>query len=170
MPVQALPKYSFTLHFETGRSSKLLLFKNLLKNDNLLLFSIWYFCPIVERKVISETSKFSALKQLVTEVKHVGRESFVFWRNKTAVARSRCEGEFLSLNVRKWHGMEKVPSRKIYNFCRSLNITGTNTWAAHVERGIDMQGYKIQKIDTKICCRHTWMGESILRTWAWVRR
>jgi len=39
----------------------------------------------VETEVICETSDFSELKQLVSEVKHVGLESFLFCKNKTAV-------------------------------------------------------------------------------------
>ena len=39
-------------------------------------FKMCYFCPIVETEVISETSNFSELKQIVTEVKHVRHESF----------------------------------------------------------------------------------------------
>lgn len=100
----------------------------------------------METEVISETSSFSELKQLDTAVKHVGHENFLFWRNKTAVTYNRC------LEARKWQGMEKIPSKKLHNFCRSLNIISTNKWAARVWRGIymqDMRGYKIQKIDTK---------------------
>ena len=48
--------------------------------------------------------------------------------------------------------MEKIPSKKLHNFCKPLNIISANRWAAHVARGIDMQdmqGDKIQKTDTK---------------------
>ena len=112
----------------------------------------------METEVISERSNFSELKQLVTEVKHVGRESFLLCRNKrpvlfvrhkkTAVTQKRCEGECLSLKARKWQGIEKIPSKKLQNFCRSLNIINEYRWAACVARGIDMQRYKIQQLDT----------------------
>ena len=77
---------------------------------------------------------------------------FLFCRNKTTVTHNRCEGEYLSLRARKWQVMEKIPSKKLHNFCKSLNIISANRWAAHVARGIDMQdmqGDKLQKIDTK---------------------
>jgi hypothetical protein len=55
-------------------------------------------------EVISETSKFSEFKHLITEIKHIGHDSFFLHSNeiKTAATHNKCEGEYLSLKARKW--------------------------------------------------------------------